>query len=75
MNAPFFVKMRLWRMARAFPDHCFTYSFVYFQGWYIITYALGIYHLNLLIAFLSPRIDPALEELGKHDVSTVNCLL
>ncbi|XP_028516295.1 protein RER1-like [Exaiptasia diaphana] len=35
----------------------------YLQGWYIITYALGIYHLNLLIAFLSPRIDPALEEL------------
>jgi len=33
------------------------------QGWYIITYALGIYLLNLLIAFLSPRIDPALAEL------------
>eukprot|EP00040_Diaphanoeca_grandis_P039191 m.258387 g.258387 ORF g.258387 m.258387 type:complete len:199 (-) comp36497_c0_seq1:220-816(-) len=33
------------------------------QGWYIITYALGIYLLNLLIAFLSPRIDPALAEM------------
>ena len=33
------------------------------QGWYIVTYALGIYHLNLFIAFLSPRIDPALEEV------------
>lgn len=31
------------------------------QGWYIITYALGIYHLNLFIAFLTPKIDPALE--------------
>ncbi|XP_072162160.1 protein RER1 isoform X1 [Bemisia tabaci] len=31
------------------------------QGWYIVTYALGIYHLNLFIAFLSPKIDPALE--------------
>ncbi|XP_049807730.1 protein RER1 [Schistocerca nitens] len=31
------------------------------QGWYIITYALGIYHLNLFIAFLSPKIDPALD--------------
>ncbi|XP_072036182.1 protein RER1-like [Amphiura filiformis] len=29
------------------------------QGWYIVTYALGIYHLNLFIAFLSPKIDPA----------------
>eukprot|EP00729_Bicosta_minor_P006691 gene6691-3745_t len=29
------------------------------QGWYIVTYALGIYLLNLLIAFLSPKIDPA----------------
>uniref|UniRef100_A0A6M2DD01 Protein RER1 n=1 Tax=Xenopsylla cheopis TaxID=163159 RepID=A0A6M2DD01_XENCH len=31
------------------------------QGWYIITYALGIYHLNLFIAFLSPKIDPAFD--------------
>lgn len=29
------------------------------KGWYIITYALGIYHLNLFIAFLTPKIDPA----------------
>ncbi|OUC48734.1 Rer1 family protein, partial [Trichinella nativa] len=29
------------------------------QGYYIVTYALGIYYLNLLIAFLSPKIDPA----------------
>jgi cell division protein FtsW (lipid II flippase) len=33
---------------------------VYFlQGWYIVTYALGIYLLNLFIAFLTPKIDPA----------------
>jgi hypothetical protein len=31
------------------------------QGWYIICYALGIYHLNLFIAFLTPKIDPALD--------------
>lgn len=31
------------------------------QGWYIVTYALGIYHLNLFIAFLTPKIDPALD--------------
>uniref|UniRef100_A0A0K8S5C2 Protein RER1 n=2 Tax=Lygus hesperus TaxID=30085 RepID=A0A0K8S5C2_LYGHE len=30
------------------------------QGWYIVAYALGIYHLNLFIAFLTPKIDPAL---------------
>ena len=29
------------------------------KGWFIVTYALGIYLLNLLIAFLSPKIDPA----------------
>uniref|UniRef100_A0A0D9X6K7 Protein RER1 n=1 Tax=Leersia perrieri TaxID=77586 RepID=A0A0D9X6K7_9ORYZ len=27
-------------------------------GYYIVTYALGIYILNLLIAFLSPQVDP-----------------
>lgn len=31
------------------------------QGWYVVTYALGIYHLNLFIAFLTPKIDPALD--------------
>lgn len=31
------------------------------QGWYIICYALGIYHLNLFIAFLTPKMDPALD--------------
>ncbi|GIY09368.1 protein RER1 [Caerostris extrusa] len=32
------------------------------RGWYIITYALGIYHLSLFLAFLSPKIDPAAHE-------------
>jgi len=32
------------------------------KGWYIITYALGIYLLNLFICFLSPRWDPAKED-------------
>lgn len=27
-----------------------------------MTYALGIYHLNLFIAFLSPKVDPSLME-------------
>jgi len=34
----------------------------YLQGWYIITYALGIYQLNLFIAFLTPKIDPAMDD-------------
>lgn len=31
------------------------------NGWYIITYGLGIYVLNLLIGFLSPQMDPEQE--------------
>ncbi|XP_030532025.1 protein RER1A-like [Rhodamnia argentea] len=38
---------------------------VYFvEGFYIVTYALGIYMLNLLIGFLSPQVDPELQELA-----------
>lgn len=49
------------------------------QGWYIVTYALGIYHLNLFIAFLTPKIDPALDLDGeffsycKHSFFISNC--
>eukprot|EP01068_Selenidium_serpulae_P005557 Selendium_serpulae@DN407_c0_g1_i2.p1 len=32
------------------------------EGFYIITYGLGIYLLNLLIGFLTPKIDPESEE-------------
>jgi hypothetical protein len=28
------------------------------RGYYIVTYGLGIYNLNLLIGFLSPQRDP-----------------
>ena len=41
---------------------------LHLQGWYIVTYALGIYQLNLFIAFLTPKIDPALDELGESDI-------
>ncbi|KAK1298492.1 Protein RER1B [Acorus calamus] len=34
------------------------------QGFYIVSYGLGIYLLNLLIGFLSPRVDPELEVDG-----------
>jgi hypothetical protein len=37
---------------------------VYFlQGFYIVSYGLGIYVLNLLIGFLSPMVDPEVEAL------------
>ena len=50
-----------------------NYSFMYvcddlvavffvFQGWYIITYGLGIYLLNLFIAFLTPKVNPTILE-------------
>ncbi|CAN1343209.1 Small RNA degrading nuclease 3 [Linum perenne] len=36
---------------------------VYFvEGFYIVTYGLGIYMLNLLIGFLSPQIDPEVSD-------------
>ncbi|THW62248.1 retrieval of early ER protein Rer1 [Aureobasidium pullulans] len=31
------------------------------QGWYIVAYTLGIYLLNLFLAFISPKFDPGLE--------------
>lgn len=37
------------------------------QGWYIVTYALAIYHLNLLLAFLTPKIDPAMAEFEAEE--------
>ena len=32
------------------------------QGWYIIAYCLGIYLLNLFLAFLQPKFDPSLTQ-------------
>ncbi|OBZ86205.1 Protein RER1 [Choanephora cucurbitarum] len=34
---------------------------VYAEGWYIVAYALGIYMLNLFLAFLTPKFDPSIE--------------
>lgn len=39
----------------------FTYRITTLQGWFISAYALAIFHLNLFIAFLSPKIDPSFE--------------
>lgn len=32
------------------------------KGWYIVCYGLGIYLLNLFLAFLTPKFDPSLED-------------
>ena len=40
----------------------FMFRVIWMQGWYIIAYGLGIYYLNLLIAFLTPMIDPVLQD-------------
>lgn len=40
----------------------FVLRIVFSQGWYIVCYALGIYLLNLFLAFLTPKFDPSLEQ-------------
>ncbi|KAI3785572.1 hypothetical protein L1987_44694 [Smallanthus sonchifolius] len=42
----------------------------YLEGFYIISYGLGIYILNLLIGFLSPKVDPELEALDGASLPT-----
>jgi hypothetical protein len=45
----------------------FGFRILFLKGWYIIAYALGIYLLNLLLLFLSPKLDPAMEALEDED--------
>lgn len=33
----------------------------FLEGFYIVTYTLGIYNLNLLLGFITPSVDPELE--------------
>ena len=41
---------------------CLYFIRVYLaQGWYIITYGLGIFILNKFIGFLTPQVDPDME--------------
>ncbi|GAU97691.1 hypothetical protein RvY_08943-1 [Ramazzottius varieornatus] len=39
----------------------FVLRIIFAQGWYIVTYGLFIYHLNLFLAFLTPKMDPSLD--------------
>uniref|UniRef100_A0A5B7AVW0 Protein RER1 n=1 Tax=Davidia involucrata TaxID=16924 RepID=A0A5B7AVW0_DAVIN len=49
----------------AFSAMAFIYALrVYLlQGYYIITYGLGIYILQLFLLFLSPQVDPEIQQL------------
>eukprot|EP01090_Pellita_catalonica_P009675 TRINITY_DN207_c0_g1_i1.p1 TRINITY_DN207_c0_g1~~TRINITY_DN207_c0_g1_i1.p1 ORF type:complete len:195 (-),score=15.97 TRINITY_DN207_c0_g1_i1:80-664(-) len=41
----------------------YTYRVYYAGGWYIVSYALAIYILNLFIGFLAPAVDPEIEPM------------
>jgi len=40
----------------------FFLRIIFAQGWYIVAYCLGIYLLNLFLAFLQPKFDPSLSQ-------------
>ncbi|KAI5848189.1 retrieval of early ER protein Rer1 [Tricharina praecox] len=40
----------------------FMARILFAHGWYIVCYTLGIYLLNLFLAFLTPKFDPSLEQ-------------
>ncbi|KAJ9567530.1 hypothetical protein OSB04_003496 [Centaurea solstitialis] len=40
------------------------------QGYYVITYGLGIYILQLFISFLSPQVDPEFQDDPHHALPT-----
>jgi hypothetical protein len=40
------------------------------RGFYIVTYGLGIYNLNLLLGFITPAVDPESEEGAGPDLPT-----
>ncbi|KAJ3386782.1 hypothetical protein HDU84_001284 [Entophlyctis sp. JEL0112] len=43
------------------------------SAYYIVTYSLGIYLLNLFLGFLQPKFDPAVESMeeGSDDVASL----
>ncbi|KAI1414704.1 retrieval of early ER protein Rer1 [Hypoxylon sp. FL1857] len=44
----------------------FFLRILFAQGWYIVAYALGIYLLNLFLAFLQPKFDPSNDMLDNE---------
>lgn len=48
-------------VALVFVALLYTARVWYLKGFYIVTYGLGIYNLNLLLGFLTPQTDPEVE--------------
>ena len=44
----------------------------YLQGFYIVTYALGIYNLNLLLGFLTPQVRFFLSQSHFHSINLLD---
>ncbi|RKO96266.1 retrieval of early ER protein Rer1 [Caulochytrium protostelioides] len=49
----------------------FVLRILWVQGWYIVTYAWGIFLLNLFLGFLSPKFDPGMNDLD-NDADAAN---
>jgi len=47
----------------------FAWRILALQGFYIVTYGLAIYLLNMLIGFLSPRFDPEFATLDEDELN------
>lgn len=47
----------------------------YLNGWFIVTYGLGIYMLNQLIGFISPQVIRASHLILLREQGVVNSLL
>ncbi|CAE8680249.1 unnamed protein product [Polarella glacialis] len=56
------VKTRWCALAFMLVIYCIRVYLI--EGFFIVTYGLGIYMLNLFIGFLSPAVDPETEEDG-----------
>lgn len=44
------------------------------RGWYIVAYSLGIFLLNLFLAFLQPKFDPSMEQDTEMEDGAVGVL-
>ena len=60
-------------LASAVVVACYMLRVAWLHGWYIVSYALAIYLLNLFIAFLTPRFDPSQRE--EDDIGLSSALL
>lgn len=66
-SAPHMARRWLVALAAAAIYICRVY---YVRGFYVISYGLAIYILNLLIGFMSPKVDPEIETLDSPSLPT-----